>query len=129
MEIDLRLLAIATIGKNLEKKLNTEEVKTAIRNGDVTYKFADYCKVSTGKSPKTTYRKDGEISELNTSEIIAEYCKHNGIDIVTETRENYKVTFTPSEKAHKEFNKMLSEVEDSQYRNIAKVANQLANIK
>ena len=42
MVIDLRLMAFATLGKKLEKTLNNNETKKAIRNGDVIYKFADY---------------------------------------------------------------------------------------
>lgn len=125
LEIDLRLMSFATLGKKLEKALNNDKTKTAIRNGEVTYKFADYCKVSLGKQHFTHYEKDGEKVELDTKSIIAQYCKDNGIDIIDETREDYKVTFTPSEKAIKEYNKMLTEQEDSQYRNIAKLAKQM----
>lgn len=57
MIIDLRLMAFATLGKKLEKTLNNEETKKAIRSGDVTYKFADYCNVSLGKQHSTHYEK------------------------------------------------------------------------
>lgn len=129
MIIDLRLMAFATLWKKLEKKLNTEEVKNEIRNEKATYKFADYCEVSTGKSPKTIYKKDGKIIELDTTQIVKDYCKINGIEIAKEDRPNYKVTFTPSEKAKKEFDKMLTELEGSQHRNIAKIADAVKKIK
>lgn len=128
MVIDLRLMAFATLGKKLEKTLNNEETKRAIRNGDVTYKFADYCNVSLGKQHFTHYEKDGEKIELDTTKIIQDYCKANGIDIIEETKENYKITFKPSQKAISEYNKMLAEQEESQYKNIAKVATQMKNI-
>lgn len=128
MVIDLRLMAFATLGKKLEKTLNNEETKKAIRNGDVTYKFADYCNVSLGKQPQKHYEKDGEKIELDTTKIIQDYCKANGIDIIEETKENYKITFKPSQKAISEYNKMLAEQEESQYKNIAKVATQMKNI-
>lgn len=128
MVIDLRLMAFATLGKKLEKTLNNEETKKAIRNGEVTYKFADYCNVSLGKQPQKHYEKDGEKIELDTTKIIQDYCKANGIDIIEETKENYKITFKPSQKAISEYNKMLAEQEESQYKNIAKVATQMKNI-
>lgn len=128
MVIDLRLMAFATLGKKLEKTLNNEETKKAIRNGEVTYKFADYCKVSLGKQHFTHYKKDGEEIELDTKSIIAQYCKENGIEIIDETKDDYKVTFTPSQKAINEYNKMLTEQEESQYKNIAKVATQMKSV-
>ena len=128
MVIDLRLMAFATLGKKLEKTLNNEETKKAIRNGDVTYKFADYCNVSLGKQSQKHYEKDGEKIELDTTKIIQDYCKENGIDIIEETKEDYKITFKPSQKAINEYNKMLAEQEESQYKNIAKVATQMKNI-
>ena len=128
MVIDLRLMAFATLGKKLEKALNNEETKKAIRSGDVTYKFADYCNVSLGKQHFTHYEKDGKIIELDTTKIIQDYCKANGIDIVEETKEDYKITFKPSQKAINEYNKMLTEQEESQYKNLAKLATQMKTI-
>lgn len=128
LEIDLRLMSFATLGKKLEKTLNNDKTKTAIRNGEVTYKFADYCKVSLGKQHFTHYKKDGEEIEIDTKSIIAQYCKENGIEIIDETKDDYKVTFTPSEKAVKEYNKMLTEQEESQYKNIAKLATQMKDV-
>lgn len=127
MEIDLRQLAFATLWKKYEKKLNTEEVKNAIRNGEATYKFADYASIKPKDNTITQYKKDSEIIELNTTEIIANYCKENGIEISKYTRENYSIEFVPSEKAIKEFNKMLEELQDSEHKNIAKVAANVAN--
>ena len=128
MLIDLRLLALATLGKKLEKKLNNDEVKTAIRNGEATYKFADYCKVATSAQHFKHYYKDGKEIEVDTKKIIEDYCKENGIEIVDEKVDNYKVTFTPSEKAEKEYNKMLEQTEKGQYKNLSKVASQMKNI-
>lgn len=128
MQIDLRLMSFATLWKKLEKKLNTDKIKTAIRNGEATYKFADYASVKSKDNTITQYKKDGEIIELDTTEIIKNYCKDNGIDIIKYTRENYSIEFVPSEKAIKEFNKMLGELEEGQYKNIAKVASQAKNI-
>lgn len=127
MVIDLRLMAFATLGKKLEKTLNNEETKKAIRNGDVTYKFADYCSISLGKQTQKHYEKDGKTIEIDTQAIIQEYCKTNGIDIVEDTKENYKITFKPSQKAINEYNKMLTEQEESQHKNLAKVASQIKN--
>lgn len=128
MIVDLRLMAFATLGKKLEKTLNNEETKKAIRNGDVTYKFADYCNVSLGKQSQKHYEKDGEKIELDTTKIIQDYCKANGIDIIEETKEDYKITFKPSQKAINEYNKMLAEQEESQYKNIAKIATQMKSV-
>ena len=128
MVIDLRLMAFATLGKKLEKTLNNDETKKAIRNGDVIYKFADYCNVSLGKYTQKHYEKDGKIIELDTAKIIQDYCKANGINIIEETKENYKVTFKPSQKAINEYNKQLTEQEDSQYKNLAKLATQMKDI-
>lgn len=129
MTIDLRQLAFATLWKKYEKKINNEKTKEAIRNGEATYKFADYANVKSKDNTITQYKKDGEIIELDTTKIIQDYCNANGIDIVKYTRENYSIEFVPSEKAIKEFNKMLKELENSQYKNIAKVAEKVKAIK
>lgn len=125
MQIDLRLMSFATLWKKFEKRLNTEAVKNAIRSGEATYKFADYASVKPKDNTITQYKKDGEVIELDTTEIIKNYCKDNGIDIVKYTRENYSIEFVPSEKAIKEFNKMLDELEEGQHKNIAKIASQV----
>lgn len=123
--IDLRQIAFATIGKKYEQALNNEETKQAIRNGEVTYKFADYCNVDLGKNTKTIYKKDGKEIEIDTKAIIEKYCAENGIEIVKETRENYKITFKPSQKAYNEYNKMLTEIEGSQYLNLSRIATRM----
>ena len=128
MVIDLRLMAFATLGKKLEKSLNNEEAKKAVRSGDVTYKFADYCNVSLGKQHFTHYEKDGKIIELDTTKIIQDYCKENGIEIIDETKDDYKITFKPSQKAVNEYNRMLTEQEESQHKSLAKLATQMKNI-
>lgn len=122
MIIDLRQIAFATLWKKYEKKLNTEEVKTAIRTNDATYKFADYCNVSLGKSTTSKYSAEDQAK-------IDKFIEENGIKKISETKEDYKVEFIPSEKAIKEFNKMLQELENSQYKNIAKVASKVKAIK
>lgn len=122
MIIDLRQLAFATLWKKYEKKINNEKTKDAIRNGKVTYKFADYCHVSLGKSTTTKYSEEDQAK-------IDKFIKDNHIEKISETKENYKVEFVPSEKAIKEFNKMLKELENSQYKNIAKVAEKVKAIK
>lgn len=125
MIIDLRLMSFATLWKKLEKKLNTDKIKTAIRNGEAIYKFADYASIKPKDNTITQYKKDGEIIELSTTDIIKEYCEKNGIEIVKNTRKNYAIEFVPSEKAIKEFNKMLQELEEGQHKNISKVASQI----
>lgn len=125
MIVDLRLMAFTTLWKKLEKKLNTEEVKEKIRKGEAIYKFADYSSVKQKDSTITQYKKDGEIIELSTTDIIKEYCEKNGIEIIKNTRKNYAIEFVPSEKAIKEFNKMLQELEEGQHKNISKVASQV----
>lgn len=122
MIIDLRQIAFATLWKKYEKKLNTEEVKTAIRTNDATYKFADYCNVSLSKSTTSKYSAEDQAK-------IDKFIEENGIKKISETKEDYKVEFIPSEKAIKEFNKMLRELENSQYKNIAKVASKVKVIK
>lgn len=122
MEIDLRQLAIATLWKKQEKMLNSDKVKASIRNKTATYKFADYCSIKFKDNTITTYKKDGKDIELNTTQIIQDYCKTNGIDVVKCTRENYAIEFIPSEKAIREFKRMMEELEESDYRNIAKIA-------
>ena len=126
--IDLRLMAFATLGKKLEKTLNNDETKKAIRAGNVKYKFADYCSISLGKYTQKHYEKEWKTIELDTTKIIQDYCKANGIDIIEETKENYKVTFKPSQKAINEYNKMLTEQEESQHKNLAKLATQMKDI-
>lgn len=122
MIIDLRQIAFATLWKKYEKKLNTEEVKTAIRTNDATYKFADYCNVSLSKSTTSKYSAEDQAK-------IDKFIEENDIKKISETKEDYRVEFIPSEKAIKEFNKMLQELENSQYKNIAKVASKVKAIK
>ena len=56
---------------------------------------------------------------------IDKFIADNHIEKITETKENYKVEIIPSEKAIKEFNKMLDDLENSQHKNIAKVASKV----
>lgn len=120
--LDLRQIMIATLWKKYEAKINNKKTKDAIKNGDVEYKFADYGKVILDKTTKTKYFKDGKEIEIKTAEIIKKYCEDNGISIVKEEIKNHSVEFVPSQKAINEFNKMLLELENSQHKNIAKIA-------
>ena len=116
--VDLRLLAFANLFKKLEKKINTEETKEEIRKGTAVYKFADYATVNTKGYTQSKY------SEEDQAKIDA-FIEKEGIKKITETKPNYSIEIVPSEKAVKEFEKMLNELEQSQYRNIAKVASQV----
>lgn len=118
MLIDMRLLAFATLGKKAEKQLMSGEVKNAIRSNDYTVKFADY-----GTIQKKNYTKS-YYSEKDQKQI-DEFIKSKGFKKITETKEEYTIEIVPSAKGIKEYEKMLNEQEQSQYRNIAKVASQL----
>ena len=118
MVVDLRQMAFATLWKKYEKKLNNEDTKTAIRNGDATYKFADYASISLGKSTTSKYSEEDQAK-------IDKFIEENGIKKIAETKENYKIEIVPSEKAINEFNKMLEDLSQSQHKNIAKVASQV----
>lgn len=118
MKIDLRQLAFATLWKKYEKKINNEKTKEAIRNGEATYDFADYCSISLGKSTTTKYSAEDQAK-------IDKFIKDNHIEKISETKENYKVEFIPSQKAVKEFNRMLKELQNNEHRNLAKVASKV----
>lgn len=115
MQIDLRQIAFATLWKKYEKKINTEEVKNEIRKGLASYLFADYCSITLKDYTTTKYSEEDQAK-------IDKFIKENGIKKISTTKPNYSIEFTPSKKALKEFNKMLTELEQSKYRNIAKVA-------
>lgn len=120
MMVDLRQMAFATLWKKYEKKINTNATKEAIRNGTATYKFVDYCTVALDKHTTSKYSEEDQAK-------IDKFIEENDIKKISTTKENYSIEFVPSEKAIKEFNKMISELEDSQHKNIAKVATQVAN--
>lgn len=122
LKVNLKELAIATLWKNLEKKLNTETVKNAIRNNEVEYTYTNYASIKTSASPKKHYMKDGKEIAINTSEIIANYCKENNITIEIEQRPNYAIEIVPSETAISEFNKMLDILATSGNQNIRRTA-------
>ena len=122
MLIDLRLMAFTVLMKKLEKKINTEETKEEIRNGTASYKFADYATIKTKDYTQSKYSPEDQAK-------IDEFIKEQGIEKIVETKEDYSIEIVPSEKAIKEFNKMLDELEGSQYKNIAKVASQVRNAK
>ena len=123
MIIDLRQMAFATLWKKYEKKLNSNTVKQAIRNGEVEYKFADYCEVALDDyTPQPKYSEEDQAK-------IDKFIEENGIKkLPAEKKLNYSVEFVPSEKAIKEFNKMIKDLEQSEHRNIAKVAANVKNI-
>ena len=118
MLLDMRLLAFATLGKKAEKQLMSEEVKNAIRSNDYTVKFADYGIIQKKNYTKSYYKEKDQKQ-------IDEFIKLKGFKKITETKEEYTIEIVPSAKAIKEYEKMLTEQERSQYRNIAKVASQL----
>ena len=124
MVIDLRQMAFATLWKKYEKKLNSNTTKEAIRNNEVEYKFADYCKVMLDDyTPQPKYSEEDQAK-------IDKFIEENGIKkLPAEKKLNYSVEFVPSEKAIKEFDKMIKELENSQYKNIAKIASNVAEIK
>lgn len=118
MLLDMRLLVFATLGKKAEKQIMTEKTKQAIRNNDYAVKFADY-----GTIQKKNYTKSYYPEEEQRQ--IDEFIKVKGFKKITETKEEYTIEIVPSAKGIKEYEKMLNEQEQSQYRNIAKVASQL----
>lgn len=123
MEIDLRQMAFATLWKKYEKKINTQETKEAIRNRTAKFKFADYCNVTLD-----SYTQPAQYAPEDQAKI-DQFIKDNHIEKQSgKTINNYAVQFVPSEKAIKEFNKMLQELENSQYKNIAKIASKVKSI-
>lgn len=118
MLLDMRLLVFATLGKKAEKRIMTEKTKQAIRDNDYTVKFADY-----GTIQKKNYTKSYYPEEEQRQ--IDEFIKSKGFKKITETKEEYTIEIVPSTKGIKEYEKMLNEQEQSQYKNIAKVASQL----
>ena len=122
MIVDLRQFAFATLWKKYEKKINTNETKEAIRNGSATFKFADYCNVTTKDYTTAKYSEEDQAK-------IDKFIEENGIKKISETKTNYSIEFVPSEKAIKKFDKMIKELETSQYKNIAKVASNVAEHK
>lgn len=117
--VDLRQLAIATLWKKYEKSINNEETKRALRNNEET-KFKDYAKITLRDYTTSKYSDEDQAK-------IDKFIAEQGFKKITETKENYSVEIIPSEKAINEFNKMLDELENSQHRNIAKVASQVKN--
>ena len=118
MLLDMRLLVFATLGKKAEKRIMTEKVKQAIRDNDYTVKFADYGTIQKRNYTKSYYSEEDQKQ-------IDEFIKSKGFKKITETKEEYAIEIVPSTKGIKEYEKMLNEQKQSQYRNIAKVASQL----
>lgn len=118
MLLDMRLLVFATLGKKAEKRIMTEKVKQAIRDNDYTVKFTDYGTIQKRNYTKSYYSEEDQKQ-------IDEFIKSKGFKKITETKEEYAIEIVPSTKGIKEYEKMLNEQKQSQYRNIAKVASQL----
>ena len=118
MLLDMRLLVFATLGKKAEKRIMTEKTKQAIRDNDYTIKLADY-----GTIQKKNYTKSYYPEEEQRQ--IDEFIKAKGFKKITETKEEYTIEIVPSVKGTKEYEKMLNEQEQSQHKNISKVASQI----
>lgn len=116
--VDLRLLAFANLFKKLEKQINDESTKEEIRKGTATYKFADYAQIQTKDYTQSKYSEEDQAE-------IDKFIAEKGFKKVATTKPNYAIEIVPSEKAIKEFEKMLEELEGSQFKNIAKVASQV----
>lgn len=116
MIIDIRQLVFATLWKKYEKKINTEEVKNEIRTGKAKYKFAEYGTIKLKDYTTSKYSEEDQAK-------IDKFIEENGIKKISTTKTDYSIEFVPSEKAIKEFDKMIAELEKSQFKNIAKVAN------
>lgn len=121
MAIDLRPIIFATLWKKYEKKLITEEIKNEIRTGKAVYKFATYGKVKLKDYTQSEYAEEDQKK-------IDEFIKANHIEKVKKVKTNYSIEFIPSEKAINEFNKMLSDLEESEHKNIAKIAEKVKSI-
>jgi len=122
MKIDFRELGIEKAFADMLKKSFTKEVKQYLReNAEIIGN--DYCQVVKDKYSKDTYSKDGKIIKLDTAEIIANYCKENGIEITKETKENYSIELVATAKAQKEAEKMLQSVAENGNKRLAKTAN------
>lgn len=125
MLIDLRQIMIATLWKKYLDKIATKKVKDAIRSNEAIYKFADYGIPKRANSSKTHYYKGGKEIAIDTEEIVKQYCKDNGITIEKEKLIDYKVEFVPSQKAIKEFNRMLDDLKESEHLNLGKLADEV----
>lgn len=118
MLLDMRLLVFATLGKKAEKRIMTEKTKQAIRDNDYTVKFADYGTIQKKNYTKSYYSEEDQKQ-------IDEFIKSKGFKKITETKEEYTIEIVPSTKGIKEYEKMLNEQEQSQHKNISKVASQI----
>lgn len=122
MKIDFRKLGIEKAFANMLKKDFTKEIKQYLRENDDIVSN-DYCQVTKDKYSKDIYIKDGKTIKLNEKDIIKQYCKDNGIEIVTETKENYSIELIATAKAQKEAEKMLQKVAENGNKTLAKSAN------
>jgi hypothetical protein len=118
IEIDMRLLSIITLAKKHEKAVLTNAIKTAIREGNYTTKLDSYGTIQLKNYTKSYYSEEDQAK-------IDKFIEENGIKKISETTENYTIEIVPSEKAVNEYNKMLTEEENSQHKNLSKLATQL----
>lgn len=117
--IDLRQLAIAKLWSNYNKKLNNEATKQALRNGEKTIN-SDYATITLDNYTKSYYSAEDQAK-------IDKFIADNNIKKITETKENYSVEIVPTPKAHKEFEKMIAELQDSNNRAIRVTASKVAS--
>ena len=115
MKIDLRQLAIAKLWANYNKKLNSEKMKQAIRDNDITTIHNDYATITLDKYTRTYYSAEDQAK-------IDEFIKENHIEKITETKENYAIEIKPTQKAELEFNKILQTLENSNDKTTKRIA-------
>lgn len=117
-KIDLKLLALVALVKKLEKQIQTEDDKNAIRNSTATYTHADYARIQLKNYTQSKYSDEDQ-------QKIDDFIKKQGFKKITTVKENYSIEIVPSEKAIKEFDKMLELLTQSETKNIARVASQV----
>lgn len=115
-QLDLRQVAIARLWASYYNKLVTNAVKDDIRNNNIDNVIGnDYCAIIPSKQTNSRYSDEDQAK-------IDRFIADNHIKKIKETKEDYKLEFVPSEKAIKLFNQMLEELQNSQHRNIVKIA-------
>lgn len=132
LELDLRQLAIE---KLFEKQFNvdlTEDKKQRIRANDYIEKFKDYATLTKGKQPTTTY-KTKEGNTITKDEMVKAYIKEHEITEIKETKENYRITITPSQRAKDLYNKIIDLIEkednnETVDKRVAKIGNKMPRI-
>ena len=107
-----RLLKVLT--NSLEKD------KTAIKEG-ATITFKDYCKIQVVECQRASYSKEAQA-------ILDEYAKSQGIEKQTTTYTRIDIDKVPNEIDEK-VNDILQTLEDSNDKDIKRVASKVNNIK